>query len=407
MTFYKQTIKQTNVAHKTILLRADYNVPLAEDGTIHDDLRVRASLPTLRYLRSQGCKIIIISHLGRPQGRPVPALSLRPVASRLSQLLHAPVRFVNDCIGEPVQRAVSRMVPGDVLLLENLRFYPQEEQDDVLFARHLAYASQADYFVQDGFGVVHRAHASTSAITRVLPAVAGLLIEREITALTQALARPKRPLYAVLGGAKVSDKIAVIEQLVERADRILLGGVIASTFLAFRGVAMGKSDVEPGQEAIIRRIYTAAARRVGRDYVDSFLVLPVDMAVGHSRRSQRRSVPVQQIGPDDMALDIGDTTLQHYAAYLAGAGTIIWNGTVGYATETPFAHGSARIALAMAQNTSATTVVGGGDTADFVLKWDGHDGASFTHVSTGGGASLDFIAGKPLPGVELLRDLPK
>ena len=211
----------------------------------------------------------------------------------------------------------------------------------------------------------------------------------------------------MLGGAKVSDKIAVIEQLVERADRILLGGVIASTFLAFRGVAMGKSDVEPGQEAIIRRIYTAAARRVGRDYVDSFLVLPVDMAVGHSRRSQRRSVPVQQIGPDDMALDIGDTTLQHYAAYLAGAGTIIWNGTVGYATETPFAHGSARIALAMAQNTSAVTVVGGGDTADFVLKWDGHDGVSFTHVSTGGGASLDFIAGKPLPGVELLRDLPK
>ena len=176
MTFYKQTIKQTNVAHKTILLRADYNVPLAEDGTIHDDLRVRASLPTLRYLRSQGCKIIIISHLGRPQGRPVPALSLRPVASRLSQLLHAPVQFVNDCIGEPVQQAASRMVPGDVLLLENLRFYPQEEQDDVLFARHLAYASQADYFVQDGFGVVHRAHASTSAITRVLPAVAGLLI---------------------------------------------------------------------------------------------------------------------------------------------------------------------------------------------------------------------------------------
>lgn len=408
MAFTKMTIRDVPLERKVVLVRADYNVPLQADGSISDDLRIRASLPTLQFLLKQGCKVVVMSHLGRPEGKPNPAYSLEPVAERLTELLGQPVTFVPAVYGDKVKQAVKHAHYGQVVLLENLRFYPGEEADDASFAHKIATSVQARYFVQDGFGVVHRAHASTDVITQYIPSVAGLLLEREVAMISQAMEQPKRPLYAVMGGAKVSDKITVIDAFIHVADKIIIGGAMANTFLAYKGYNMAKSMVEPNQKDTIDRIYHDARAKVG-GAVDTFLLLPTDVAVAKSmdQSEPRRVVHVDQLAHDDIALDIGDETIERYARELATARTAVWNGTMGYAEHENFAHGSARVALTLASHTGTTSIIGGGDTADFVLKWSGDEGQQFTHVSTGGGASLDLMAGKSLPGVDVLLDVKK
>jgi phosphoglycerate kinase len=405
MGFFKQTINTVPLEGKTVLVRADYNVPLKDDGTIADDFRIRASLPTIHKLLKDGCKVVIISHLGRPEGRDK-KLTLLPVAQRLAQWLGEPVRFVDQAVGDKVKMAVKRAPKRSVTVLENLRFYPGEEANDPIFAKQLALDSGARYFVQDGFGVVHRAHASTSAITQELPSVAGLLLEREYTTITHAMKAPKRPLLAVLGGAKISDKIEIIEAFVRVADTIVVSGAMANTFLAHRGVALGKSKVESGVGDTIDAIYAAARKKLGREDVDDFLVLPRDLAVGRALTADepRREVALNEVGADDMALDIGDKSIDDVVKLATEARTVIWNGTLGMAEYPNFAHGSARLALTLATHPDVTSIIGGGDTSDFVLNWDARGGESFTHVSTGGGAGLELMAGKKLPGVESLLD---
>lgn len=404
--FHKRTMRKAPLAGKTVLLRADYNVPLHDDGTIADDFRIRASLPTVKKLLSDGCKVIIISHLGRPDGERNEKYSLEPAAQRLAELLGREVRFVDDCVGHKVKMAVKTAPKNSVTMLENLRFYAEEEQNDDGFAYQLAHDTGAKYFVQDGFGVVHRAHASTDAITQCLPSVAGLLLEREYRAITDAMGDPKRPLLAILGGAKVSDKIPVIKALTRVADQIVIGGAMANTFLAQAGKSMGKSKVEADQVDVIDDIYDAVEKKVSPKMRDNFLVLPTDVAVATSidESAKRRSVSVDDLADDDIALDIGDQSIERMTAAITRAQTVIWNGTLGMAELPEFAHGSARAALELAEHPEKTSIIGGGDTADFVINWDSKHGDSFTHVSTGGGASLDLMAGKKLPGVESLLD---
>jgi len=407
MTFFKRTIKDVPIDHKTVLVRADYNVPLAKDGSISDDLRIRASLPTLQYLLDHHCKIVIMSHLGRPEGRDA-SQSLEQVGVRLSELLNRPVSFVEDCIGDKVVQAVKKAPANGIVLLENLRYYPEEEANDETFAQKIAKSTGARYFVQDGFGVVHRAHASTEAITHFIPSVSGLLLEREYVTITSAMEHPKRPLVAVMGGAKVSDKITIIEKFVDKADKIIIGGAMANTFLKYKGHHMGASMVEDGQEQVLDGIYSAAHEKLN-DSVEDFIILPTDVAVADeiSEKAVRRNVKLGDVADNDKALDIGDESIERVAEEVAKAKTVIWNGTLGYAELPEFAHGSARLALTLAGNPEITSIIGGGDTADFVLKWDGGTGEDFTHVSTGGGASLELMAGKKLPGVESLLDAPK
>jgi phosphoglycerate kinase len=405
MGFFKLTIRDVPIENHTVLVRADYNVPLNDKGEVDDDLKIRASLSTLRYLLEHHCKIVIMSHLGRPDGKQK-QYSLEPVANRLAKLLKRDVRFVPDTIGDQVYQAVKRAPKNSIIMLENLRFYPQEEADDFDFAAKIAKNTGARYFVQDGFGVVHRAHASTHAITMYIPSVAGLLLEREYTTITKAMESPKRPFIAVLGGAKVSDKIPVIERFIDKADKIIIGGAMANTILAYKGKNVGASKVEPNQNEVLDRIYAKASQKVGEGHVDQFIILPTDVAVADkiASTSDRRVVAVSDIAPGDIVLDIGDNTIEHVVATVEPARTVIWNGTLGYAELSQFAHGSARLALALASNPKVTSIIGGGDTADFVNKWDVADGASFTHVSTGGGASLELMAGEHLPGVESLLD---
>lgn len=405
MGFFKLTIRDVPLDNQTVLVRADYNVPMGKDGAISDDLRIRASLPTIEYLLKRGCKIVIISHLGRPEGRDE-KFTLEPAAQRLAELLKRDVRFVDDCIGDKVYQAVKRAPKSSITVLENLRFYSEEEADDQEFAKKIAKATAARYFVQDGFGVVHRAHASTHAITLCIPSLAGLLVEKEYVTITSAMKTPKRPLVAVMGGAKVSDKIPLIERFVEMADTIIVGGALSNTFLAHKGIAMGVSMVEEDQFGEIDRIYQAV-RDKGISSPDDFIVLPEDAAIAPSIESNapRKVVGLGDIGNNDM-LDIGDQSIERMVGIVKTAGTVIWNGTMGYAEQPAFAHGSARLALALASQPETTSIVGGGDTADFVLKWDAHGGKSFTHVSTGGGASLELMSGNKMPGIESLLDAP-
>lgn len=405
MRFFKQTIKDVPLGGRTVLVRADYNVPLTARGKISDDLRIRASLPTIEYLLEEGCRVVIISHLGRPKGREV-KYSLEPVAAHLARLLGRDVRFVDTATGDKVRQSVRRLPAGGVMVLENLRFYAGEEENSEAFARDIARSTGADYFVQDGFGVVHRAHASTGAITLLLPSVAGLLLEREYTVITEAIKKPKRPLVAVLGGAKVSDKIALVERFTKVADRLVIGGAMANTFLAHKGLPTGKSKVEPGQTETLNKIYATAERKAGTGKADELIVLPVDVAVAPEiAAGQPRAVkPVSEVAESDITLDIGDKSIENMAGIVRSAGTVIWNGTLGYAELPEFAHGSARLALELATHPEITSVIGGGDTADFVLKWDSRSGESFTHVSTGGGAALELMAGEKLPGIEALLD---
>lgn len=404
MSFFKKTIRDVPLNGHTVLVRVDYNVPLASDGTISDDLRIKASLPTLQFLLARGCKVVLISHLGRPEGHDL-KLSLEQVSVRLGELLEKPVIFADDTIGDLAYQTVRKAPKNSVVMLQNLRYYAEEEADDMDFAKSLARVSQADFFVQDGFGVVHRAHASTHAITLQMPSVSGLLLEREYVTISDVMETPKRPLVAVLGGAKVSDKIGLVEKFVHIADKILIGGAMANTFLRYKGFDVGASKVETDQVGTLETIYAAAKEKVG-DNVDDFILLPTDVAVATEVdvRAGRSEREVSAIQHDEMALDIGPATIDRYVEVIEGSQSVIWNGTMGMAEFPNFSHGSARLALTLATHQDVTSVIGGGDTADFILKWDSKKGGSFTHVSTGGGAGLDLMAGKKLPGVESLLD---
>jgi phosphoglycerate kinase len=402
--FTKKTIRDVPLEHQAVLVRADYNVPLTSDGNIADDYRITQSLPTLQFLIHAGCKVVIIAHLGRPKGKVDPKLSLEPIAEHLGELLKKPVAFVPDCIGDRVKVAVKKAKPGDVLLLENVRFHAGDEENDPIFAKALADSSQAKYFVQDGFGVVHRAHASTEGVTHFLPSVAGLLLEKEVTTITGVMRNPKRPLVAVLGGAKVSDKITVIQRFVQMADQIIIGGAMANTFFKYRGWPIGKSVHEDGEEALIERIYADARHKVG-DRVDDFILLPTDVAVAPAigPGQKRTIVDVHKVQPDDYILDLGPTSTEVMLAHVKNAATVAWSGTLGYTEEIVFAYSSAKLATALAgQKDHTFSVIGGGDTADFVLHWDKKGGHSFGLVSTGGSASLELMAGQVLPGVAAL-----
>ncbi len=411
MSFGKKTIRSVDLEGKRVLLRADYNVPLKDDGTIADDYRLRQSLPTLHYLLEQCATVVICSHLGRPDGKPDKKFSLEPIAQHLANLLKVPVHFIPASVGDKVTQSMKALRAPALVLLENLRFHPEEEANDEAFAQQLAHDSLADYFVQDGFGVVHRAHASTDAITHYLPSLAGLLLEKEVTTLTAVRDHPKRPLVAVLGGAKIADKILLVKRFIKKADKVIIGGAMANTFLKWEGHTVGKSKVEAGVDEVIADIaklvcddvhdHRFCLRQSGR------LILPTDVAVAteFSPEAERINKSINDIAADDIILDLGEKSIETMTTALNGAKMVLWNGTLGYAEYPQFAHGSARLALWMAQHKpEVKTIIGGGDTADFVLHWDGNNGDSFTHISTGGGASLELLSGATLPGVEALLD---
>ena len=400
----KRTVRTVPIEGKTVLVRVDYNVPLTKKGEVSDDFRIRSSLATLRELQKKKCRIILISHLGRPEGKKDQKYSLEPVAKKLVELTKQPVKFVNECTGDKVKQSVKRLHPGELLLLENLRFYPGEESNDLEFAKKIQAAVKADYFVQDGFGVSHRAHASTDAIAQIVPSVAGLLLEKEFDTITGVMTKASHPFVSVMGGAKVSDKVKVLESLIAHSNAIIIGGAMSNTFLKYKGFNVGKSKVEDGVDDVIKSIYEKASQKTAN--VDDFIVLPSDVAVTKSidESGARKEVPVDQIADDDIAVDIGQKSIERAAQIISRAKTVIWNGTMGLAEYENFAHGSARIALEVARrDDQILSVVGGGDTADFVLKWS-QGGAGFDHVSTGGGASVELMAGKSLPGIEALLD---
>ncbi|MBE3587282.1 MAG: phosphoglycerate kinase [Thermoanaerobacteraceae bacterium] len=388
-----RTIRDIEVDGKRVLVRVDFNVPLDGQGNVSDDTRIRAALPTIQYLAQHGAKVILASHLGRPKGKVDDRYRLDPVARRLAELLGKPVVKVNDCVGEEPRAAVAAMAPGDVVLLENVRFYPGEEKNDEHFARQLA--ELADIYVNDAFGTAHRAHASTEGVARFLPAAAGFLMEKEIKVLGRALADPVRPFVAILGGAKVSDKIAVVENLLTRVDRLLIGGGMANTFLAAAGCPMGKSLVE-GDRLELARDLMARAKERGVE-----LLLPVDLVVAPAAEpdAQSRVVPVDQVPAEWMALDIGPATVESFSRAVGDARTVIWNGPMGVFEMAPFAAGTFGLARALAE-CPGETIVGGGDTAAAVEKAGVAD--KMYHISTGGGASLEFLEGKVLPGVAAL-----
>ncbi len=389
----KKTIRDVEWQGKRALVRVDFNVPLDGNGCIADDTRIRATLPTLQFLRNRGASLVLMSHLGRPKGEHDARLTLRPVAQRLGDLLDAQVRFPCAVTGPAIESAAADLGPGDILLLENTRFHPGETGNDQALCAALA--RLGDLFVNDAFGSAHRAHASTAGVAAFLPSVAGLLMEKELSYLGAALENPARPFIAILGGAKVSDKIAVIEKLLHTVDAILIGGGMANTFLAAAGCQMGASLVET--DAIDQ---AAALRNAGDDVIQ----LPVDLTVADSfsAAATARTVSVSDIPPGWMALDIGEATVAHFANRLAAARTVLWNGPMGVFEFPPFARGTNAVAEILAALPNATTIVGGGDSAAAVQKAGLVERMS--HVSTGGGASLEFLEGRVLPGVAALDD---
>lgn len=389
----KKTIRDVNWEGKRALVRVDFNVPINEDGCVGDDTRIRATLPTIDFLRNHGASLVLMSHLGRPAGEPDPRYSLRPVAKRLSQLLDADVRFPAAMTGPHVDAAASGLGPGELLLLENTRFDPGETSNDP--ALSAALARLGDLFVNDAFGSAHRAHASTTGVAAHLPSVAGLLMEKELTYLGEALEEPERPFIAILGGAKVSDKIAVIDQLLQKVDAILIGGGMANTFLAAAGCQMGASLVETEVLDTARSLQSTG---------DEIIQLPVDLTVADSFSADAtsRTVSVTEVPAGWMALDIGAATVAHFANRLAGARTVLWNGPMGVFEFPTFARGTNAVAEMLAGLSQTTTIVGGGDSAAAVQQ-AGLAGR-ISHVSTGGGASLEFLEGKLLPGVAALDD---
>jgi phosphoglycerate kinase len=396
----KQTIRDVDVQGKRVLVRVDFNVPLTEASgpddagrTVADDTRIRAALPTIHYLLDRGAIPILCSHLGRPKGEVVEGLKMDPVAHHLSELLDRPVTKLDDCVGPEVEAAVRAAKPGDVLLLENTRFHPEEKANDPAFAKQLA--GLADLFVNDAFGSAHRAHASTEGVAHYLPAVAGFLMEKELAFLGGALAAPQRPFVAILGGAKISDKIGVVENLLGQVDALLIGGGMANTFLKAEGYDVADSLVEDGSLDTARSLLDSAGQK---------LVLPVDVTVADRFAADAFSqvVSVGNVPPHWRILDIGPRTLELFQERLAGARTVVWNGPMGVFEFPKFALGTEAVARMMAALPQATTIIGGGDSAAAVQRTGLAD--KMSHISTGGGASLEFLEGKTLPGVAALLD---
>ncbi len=387
----KKTIRDIAVDGRRVLVRVDFNVPL-KNGAVADDTRIRAALPTLEYLLKHGAALIVCSHLGRPKGRVVPELRMDPVAERLAALLGRPVRKLDDCVGPEVEQAAAALRPGGIILLENTRFHPEEKKNDPAFARQLA--SLADLFVNDAFGTAHRAHASTEGVAHYLPAVAGLLMEKELEFLGKAVENPEHPYVAVLGGAKISDKIGVIESLLRRCDRLLIGGGMANTFFRAMGFEMGDSLVEEEAVPTAERLLKEKGGR---------LVLPVDVVIADrfAADAQTRVVAPNEVPPGWRVLDIGPKTLPTFESALSGARMVVWNGPLGVFELEPFAHGTNEMARILA-DMDAITIIGGGDSAAAVRQAGLVD--KMTHVSTGGGASLELLEGKTLPGVAALDD---
>jgi len=389
--FNKKSVRDIDVKGKKVLVRVDFNVPI-KDGVVQDDTRIRAALPTIEYLLEQGAAVILFSHLGRPKGGPDPKYSMKPVAEYLSKLMGKPVAFAEDCVGEPAEKAAASLKPGDVLVLENTRFHPEEEKNDLELAKKMA--ALADIYVNDAFGSAHRAHSSTEGVARFLPAVAGFLMEKEIQYLSQAIENPKRPFVAILGGAKVSDKIGVIKNLLTKADTILIGGGMANTFFKAQGYPLGKSLVEDEVLDLARELIAQGGTK---------LRLPVDVVIAQSMEegAETKVVPVGPIPDDWMILDIGPETVESYGKVIANAATVVWNGPMGVFEVSTFAKGTFGIAEALAKS-NAISIVGGGDSASAVQKSGLAD--KITHISTGGGASLEMLEGLVLPGVAALLD---
>lgn len=426
--FTKKTIRDIDVQGKTVLMRADYNIPI-QDGKITDDYRIEQSLPTIKYLLEKDVRLIICSHLGRPDGKPNPEESLFPVAKRLGELLDPEkVTFVPDCIGPEVEKAAKALEPGHILLLENLRFHSEEEANDEGFAKQLA--SLAEIFVQDGFAVVHRKHASTDAVTRFLPSVAGFLLEKEVDTITNVMQNPKRPLMAVIGGAKISDKIDIIHKFIEIADIVAVGGAMANTFLASQGIPVAKSLIEEDDLGVAKDIVAKARERAKREHF--IFYMPQDGVVAHKMDKtqptrivdwsahviadienypKRPPHEASQIKDDEKILDIGPFSGSFIAGAMQLANTVVWNGSMGV-TETaglqgpigPYAHGTELVIESILGQFGHRpfSLVGGGDTVGFVEQRGLVK--AFDHVSTGGGASLELMAGRALPGVEALQN---
>lgn len=392
--YCKKTVRDIPVRGKRVLVRVDFNVPLTKEGSIADDTRIRSAMPTINYLLAHGARVILMSHLGRPKGEPKPEFSLRPVADRLAKTMDAKVTFVPDCIGSKAETAALAMADGEVLLLENLRYYKEEEKNDPDFAKALA--KLGEIYVDDAFGTVHRAHASMEGVAAHLPAVSGLLLEKELAIMGKILSRPARPFVAIMGGAKVSDKIGVIKNLLSRVDRLLIGGAMANTFLAAQGYDMQGSKVEED--------YIPLAKELLDNDLERKICLPTDLvaAAEFDNDAERKTVAVGEIPAGWQALDIGDRTILSYAKIIASAGTVVWNGPMGVFEMKNFDRGTRKIALAVAR-TQGTTIVGGGDSLAALET----AGVTYlvNHVSTGGGSTLAYLEGGELPGVAAIADL--
>jgi phosphoglycerate kinase len=388
----KKTVRDIDLKGKRVLMRVDFNVPI-EKGVVTDDKRIRAALPTIQYVLDQGAALIVMSHLGRPKGTGFEEeFSLKPVAQVLSQLLGRPVQMAPDCIGPQVEAMARALQPGQVLMLENVRFHKEEEKNDPEFARQLA--ALGEVYVNDAFGAAHRAHASTTGVAKFLPAVSGFLMQQELEYLSRATLNPERPYVAILGGAKISDKIAVIENLLTRCDKLIIGGGMANTFLAAQGYNMQESLVEPNSIETAKKIIASAGNK---------LLLPVDAVIADKFQNDANTqiVDVDKIPPGWRVMDIGPKSVARFSEALQGAKLIVWNGPLGVFEMPRFAEGTFAIARVLAQS-GATTVIGGGDSASAVKK--AGVAKQMTHVSTGGGASLEFLEGKVLPGVAALND---
>jgi phosphoglycerate kinase len=392
----KKSLNDIWVSGKKVLVRVDYNVPMDKEGNITDDTRIRATIPTLEFLLSKNAAVIIISHLGRPKGKVAPEFSLKPVAQKLSQLLYGrEVQFAADCIGPEARSLSAALGAGQVLMLENLRFHAEEEKNDPEFAKQLA--GLADILVNDAFGVSHRAHASVHGIAKYIPAISGFLMDKELLFLGQAVTDPVRPFVAIIGGAKVSDKIGVIENLLQKVDTLIIGGGMANTFLAAQGYKCGKSLVEADKLELAKNLITMAKSK------GVSLLLPEDVVVADkfAADADRKAVPVDQIPAEWMALDIGPATAAKFAQSLQTAKTVVWNGPMGVFEFDAFAVGTEAVAKAVAAS-GAKSIVGGGDSVAALEKLK--LAAQITHISTGGGASLEFLEGKELPGIAALAD---